>query len=387
MNAINGQEQEAVRQAKLDVKSEVARQLIEAMESGNTPWQKPWKSQALMPINGVSNNGYRGINRILLALQNRSSNVWMTFNQASDKGYKVRKGERGTPIVKVVELDAVSREDARMSPEGGSSDGQGRRAEGASQPAQGGDRDNREGQRKVFVLKRYFVFNAEQIEGFPLEELQAGPDPFAGSEALERAQAVVDAMKEQTGLMVIHGGDRACYIPSLHEVRMPSPKAFKTPYDRWATEFHECSHASMNERCMNRTEAIAKKWGDEAYALEELRAEISSCLLAHSTGIAQELGMAAGGGNGINGGGLPGNGSGGVAGGDAYSHHRGQHAAYLRSWVAAIKKDPMAIFSAAKDADLICDYMLGLVKKREALSEHREWIAEYDMTEEVCRRL
>ncbi len=177
---------------------------------------------------------------------------------------------------------------------------------------------------------------------------------------MERAQAVVDSMKELTGLMVIHGGDKACYIPSLHEIRMPPPRAFQTPYDRWVTELHECAHASMHEKCLNRTEAISKKWGDEAYALEELRAEISSCLLAHSTGIAQELGRS------------------GLAGPDPYAHHRDQHAAYLRSWVKAIKKDPMAIFSAAKDADLICDYMLGLVKKREALSEHREWVEEYE---------
>lgn len=346
MDAVKDQEHEAACQARLDVKSEVARQLIEAMESGNTPWQKPWKSQALMPVNGVSNNGYRGINRILLALQNRSSNVWLTFNQASDKGFKVRKGERGTPIVKVVEVEPWAK-------------GDGPERSDASQAAAASQGDGKEA-RKAFILKRYFVFNAEQIEGFPLEDQQAGPDPFAGSEALERAQAVVDAMKEQTGLMVIHGGDRACYIPSLHEVRMPSPKSFRTPYDRWATEFHECSHASMNERCMNRTEAIAKKWGDEAYALEELRAEISSCLLAHSTGIAQELVHSD------------------RSGADPYAHHREQHAAYLRSWVKAIKKDPMAIFSAAKDADLICDYMLGLVKKREALAEHREWVAEYE---------
>lgn len=349
MDAVKDQEHEAASQARLDVKSEVARQLIEAMESGNTPWQKPWKSQALMPVNGVSNNGYRGVNRILLALQNRSSNVWLTFNQASEKGFKVRKGERGTPIVKVVEIE---RDDKAAEAEG--------RAQGSGPGSSAGNRGGREGeQRKAFILKRYFVFNAEQIEGFPMQEVE--PEQTDGLESVERAQAVVDAMKELTGLIVIHGGDKACYIPSLHEVRMPPPRAFQTPYDRWVTELHECAHASMNERCLNRTDAIGKKWGDEAYALEELRAEISSCLLAHSTGIAQELGRSD------------------RSGADPFSHHREQHAAYLRSWVKAIKKDPMAVFSAAKDADLICDYMLGLVKKREAMSEHREWIAEYEM--------
>lgn len=346
MDAVKDREHEAASQARLDVKSEVARQLIEAMESGNTPWQKPWKSQALMPVNGVSNNGYRGINRILLALQNRSSNVWLTFNQASEKGFKVRKGERGTPIVKVVELE---RDDKAAEAEDS--------AQGSGSGSSGGSRGGREGeQRKAFILKRYFVFNAEQIEGYPIQESE--PEPSEGLESVERAEAVIDSMKELTGLMIIHGGDKACYMPSLHEIRMPPKKAFSTPYDYWSTLFHEGAHASMHEKCLNRTEAISKKWGDEAYALEELRAEISSCLLAHSTGIAQELGRSD------------------RSGADPFSHHREQHAAYLRSWVKAVKKDPMAVFSAAKDADLICDYMLGLVKRRDALADHREWIAD-----------
>lgn len=42
----------------VDVKSEVARQLIEAMEKGETPWQKPWSSQAMQPRNAVTGNGY-----------------------------------------------------------------------------------------------------------------------------------------------------------------------------------------------------------------------------------------------------------------------------------------------------------------------------------------
>ncbi|MDY0747945.1 zincin-like metallopeptidase domain-containing protein [Paucibacter sp. R3-3] len=331
-----------VRQAKLDVKNEVAKQLIEAMESGNTPWQRPWKSQSLMPINGATQSGYRGVNRILLALQNRSSNIWLTFNQANDAGYKVRKGEKGTPIVKVVELDRGERNGRERGEDASSSvDGQG---------------DGKEA-RKAFILRRYFVFNAEQIEGFPIPVEEPG---LLAHESVEQVSNVVEAMKEQTGLMVIHGGNNACYVPSLHEVRLPPKRAFDGLYDYWVTALHECAHASMNERCMNRTEAISKRWGDEAYAMEELRAEIASCLLAHTTGLARGQGAS----------------SGGPA--DPYAHHREQHAAYLRSWVKVIKNDPMAILSAAKDADRICEYILGLAMKREAMAPHREWVAAYE---------
>ena len=49
------QEQSTVEEARVDVKSQVARTLIEAMEQGNTPWQKPWTAQSLRPINATTN--------------------------------------------------------------------------------------------------------------------------------------------------------------------------------------------------------------------------------------------------------------------------------------------------------------------------------------------
>ena len=95
---------------KADVKSEIALTLIEAMKSGNTPWQRPWAAQALRPVNLATNNGYRGINRLLLALgsclnaEGRSDPRWATYQQAQANGWQVRRGEKGTPIVKLVEV-------------------------------------------------------------------------------------------------------------------------------------------------------------------------------------------------------------------------------------------------------------------------------------------
>src|SRR5450830_337005 len=98
-------EQDAAAAARLDVKSEVARTLIEAMRTGDTPWQKPWNAQAMSPTNPTTNNAYRGVNRILLALSGRASNQWCTYQQAAANGWHVKKGEKGTMIVKVVEFD------------------------------------------------------------------------------------------------------------------------------------------------------------------------------------------------------------------------------------------------------------------------------------------
>ncbi len=337
--------------AKVDVKNEVAQRLIEAMEQGGAPWQRPWSVQsgnAMRPINPTTQNGYRGINRVLLALSGRSSNLWMTYQQAADKGWQVKKGEKGTMIVKVVEMfrdrDAGG---AASSAATGHGDGYG--AKGS-----GGQAENE--QRKAFALRRYFVFNAEQIEGMPQAE---EPAPLA-FDSVEKAEAVIEAMKQQTGLMVIHGGDRACYVPSLDEVRLPPKRAFKTEYDYYSTACHEVCHSTMHEKRLNRTEAYAKKWGDSAYALEELTAEIGAAILSSETGVARSQELAA--------------------------VHLEDHAKYLRGWIKAIEKDPMAIFTAAKNAEKISEYVLGLERQMTALAPHKEWIEEYERADTAVHR-
>lgn len=315
----------------MDVKSDVARTLIAAMETGDTPWQKPWNAPAMRPTNVTTSNAYRGVNRILLALSGRSSNLWCTYQQAAAKGWQVRKGEKGTMIVKVVEFDRGGKEGAAG----------GELAGGAIAAP-----EVEAGPRKGAALKRYWVFNAEQIDGIPSAEQETARD----FEPVEKAEAVVNALIEQTGLIVIHGGDNACYVPSLDEVRLPPARAFKSQYDMWATKLHECAHSTMHPKRLDRSEAYAKRWGDSAYALEELTAEISSAILAGETGVPMSR--------------------------DA--KHIQSHAGYLRGWIKAIETDPMAIFTAAKNADRICEYMLGLERRLAAAASHSEWVADYD---------
>lgn len=351
---------------RIDVKSQVAKTLIEAMERGDTPWQKPWKAQCLRPINPTTGNGYRGINRVLLSLSGRSSNLWLTYQQAAANGWNVRKGEKGTMIVKVVEFDREDR-GSRGGPDSGGTGNaggsgrasvQGGRSRGGSNgggrggQAEGGSKEQGDQDRKAFALRRYFVFNAEQVEGMPQPEAEATNDkPF---DVAEKAEAVIQAMKERTGLLVIHGGDKAFYSQKLDEVRVPVKKAFRSEYDYFSTVFHEFSHSTLHEKRLNRTNAIGQKWGDSAYALEELRAEIASAILSDSTGLSARCSP------------------------ESMKAHVENHSAYLRSWIKAIERDPMAVFSAAKDAEAMAEYVLEQERLFTALEPHKEWIAEYE---------
>lgn len=351
---------------RIDVKSEVARVLIDAMEKGDTPWQKPWAAQSLRPVNAATGNGYRGVNRLLLALsarcdaEGRADPRWSTYQQAQANGWQVRRGEKGTPIVKVVEVARGSGDGGRGSAGGGVGAGG---ASAGSAPANGGEGSgagagagysasaDREQERKAFALRRYVVFNAQQMDGVP--ELEATVErPF---DPVERAEAVIQSLREKTGLLVVHGGDQACYVPSLDEVRLPPKKSFASVYDYYATAMHEGAHSTLHKKRMDRQEAIAKRWGDEAYAVEELRAEICSAILAAETGV--PMGQA----------------------------HIANHAAYLQHWIKVVAADPMAIFSAAKDAELMAEYMLGLERQMTAMDAHKEWLQDYDQLLEMGR--
>lgn len=332
--------------ARLSVKHEVAQKIIEAMKLGQTPWQRPWKTSAMKPSNGLTGNAYRGINRVLLGLAGQawSDSRWVTFQQAASNGWMVRKGEKGQMIVKVVDL-----QDPEKSERAGA---QGSSSNVGSEPASGNDAGRSENHKPAdgsnrFALKRYFVFNAQQVEGMP--PLPEAPDQFE-FDPIAQAENVIKALKEKTGLLVMHGGNSACYLPAVDEVRLPPKGAFSSEYGYYSVALHECAHSTLSERRLDRKEALGKRWGDEAYSMEELRAELCSAILAADTGVPMSQ--------------------------DA--SHIGQHASYLNSWLKAIGNDPMAIFSAAKDADRMASYMLGLARENVAMASHNEWVAEYD---------
>ncbi len=342
-NAGPGQQASQPRgeEPRFDVKSHVAQALIDAMEKGETPWQKPWSSASLRPTNPTSQRGYRGVNRILLSLARSSDgalfgdNRWVTYQQAQSKGWQVRGGEKGTMIVKVVEVDRD-----RSQPGNG--------AAGVQAAEQGGAADEK--QRKAIVLRRYFVFNAEQVDGVPPMEASNDLD----FDPVEKAEQIMSALKEKTGLLVVHGGAVACYRPELDEIRLPTKKKFHSVYDYYATALHEAAHSTLHAKRLDRKEALGKKWGDEAYAVEELRAEITSAVLAAETGITMSE--------------------------PEHVKHMKNHVGYLQSWIKAVRSDPLAIFTAARDAERMTDYLLHLAHERTAMEPHKEWLAEYDAT-------
>lgn len=76
----------------------VTSKIIEALNSGNIPWQKPWTG-GNPPANFFSKRQYNGINSILLSLSPYDCLYWGTMKQISEKGGKVKKGEKASIVV------------------------------------------------------------------------------------------------------------------------------------------------------------------------------------------------------------------------------------------------------------------------------------------------
>ena len=82
----------------------VAAELIEQLKQGTAPFQKPWSPEmgSDLPYNHSTGNYYRGGNALALMMQHYDDPRWMTYKQAQAVGAQVRKGEKGTQLVKLV---------------------------------------------------------------------------------------------------------------------------------------------------------------------------------------------------------------------------------------------------------------------------------------------
>ncbi|RWB39785.1 MAG: DUF1738 domain-containing protein [Mesorhizobium sp.] len=231
--------------------------IVEQLEAGTKPWIRPWRGSvrhSLIPRRATG-EAYRGINVLMLWVSGQmfgyEENTWMTYRQAQDLGGQVRKGEKGTLVVKYGTFTPKERED---------------------------DED-----RSIPYLKGYTVFNVEQIENLPdrffspAEELPSVPAPHIET---------VEAFVRNTGAKVSYSGTKACYRPSSDDILMPGRDRFESEVHLYSTLLHELSHWSGAQHRLDRD--MSGRFGSESYAVEELIAELSASFLCADLGVAHD---------------------------------------------------------------------------------------------------
>jgi antirestriction protein ArdC len=287
---------------KRDLRQEVTDSIVAALEKGTAPWQKPWQSGAYeMPLNPTSGKVYRGGNAIHLMVIGMQKGYedprWLTYRQAQENGWQVRRGEKGAQI----EFWQFPRTDSESEPQYRSS--------------------SREGRGDQFIYRVYTVFNASQIDGVSPHT----PRVRQEWEVLEAGETIL----RNSGARISHDqADRAFYSRLSDSIHLPPRAAFKSSAEFYGTALHELSHWTGHEARLNReTLCETYRFGDMAYAKEELRAELASLFLMSERGI---------------------------------PHNPNSHASYMHAWLQVLREDKNEIFRAARDAHRAADLLIAL---------------------------
>ena len=80
-----------------DIYAIITDKIIAKIEEGFIPWKKPWMSKGAA-CNFVTKKPYRGINSLLLNSDEKTP-YYLTFNQATLLGGKIKKGAKAEMIV------------------------------------------------------------------------------------------------------------------------------------------------------------------------------------------------------------------------------------------------------------------------------------------------
>ena len=286
-----------------DVYSRITNRIVADLEQGVRPWMKPWSTgQAAGRISRpLRHNGipYQGINVVML------------WSAATEKGYASplwltfkQALEQGGAVRKgekgelVVYANRLTRTET--------------------------DDKGEESQREIPFLKGYTVFNAEQCDGLPARfSATAAPPAQPPSARL----AAAERFFSHTGADIREGGLRAYYSPQTDHIQLPPFVTFRDAESHAATTAHELTHWTKHDSRLAR-DFGRKRFGDEGYATEELVAELGAAFLAADIGITPEV--------------------------------REDHAAYIASWLTALKDDKRLIFSAAAHAQRAVDFLHAL---------------------------
>jgi len=273
-----------------DLYQEVTDKILAQMEAGTAPWVRPWTgTEGGMPFNAVSGKAYRGINTMLLwSPVGASGNAWLTYKQAADVGAQVRKGEKGSMIVFFKPWSITDKNDPDSKA------------------------------RTVPILRSFTVFHTSQIDNLPAKYLPVPVVALPEPERIERAE------KLMSQAIVNHGGDRAYYSTGTDAIQLPQIAQFVDVATYYATALHELTHWTGNKARLDRE--YGKRFGDTAYAREELVAEMGAAFLCAHAGIEGRM----------------------------------QHAEYLANWIQVLKNDKRAIVVAAGAAQKAADFVLGV---------------------------
>lgn len=288
----------STKKTKTDAYEVITNNIIEQLEKGTVPWHKPWNGAGNTPKSLATKKPYRGINVFILSMAGYMNPFWLTYRQAKALGGQVKKGEHGKQVVFWKLLRKVVE-------------------------------DEKTGERvkKTIPLLRYYtVFNVEQCDGLDLSKVpDLAPVEDFEHNPIEAAESIVSNMPGRPPIR--HKENSAFYSPAGDYVNMPKPERFKHTAEYYSTLFHELTHSTGHtSRCNRPGVTNPTSFGSHQYSKEELCAEMGAAFLCGEAGIIS----------------------------DTFDNS----AAYIKSWLSALKDDKKLVIHAAAQAQKAADYIL-----------------------------
>jgi antirestriction protein ArdC len=281
----------------MDINQIITDKIINLLERGTVKTGARWTGSKAtgLPVNAKSGEQYHGINVLVLwaeiADRSYASSQWLTFKQAADMGANVRKGEKSVMCVYYKTVD--KRDEAKAEDE----------------------------QESYFLAKPFWLFNVAQIDGLLADMTDAANSV---TEKCFNPHQEAEQLLINSQASINYGFDSAYYSPSTDKICLPARERFTSQSNFYATALHELTHWTGSETRLNRS--FGKKFGDDAYAFEELVAELGAAFTVARLGMIDATIEA--------------------------------HADYVQSWIKVLKSDKRAIFSAASQAAKASDFIL-----------------------------
>lgn len=273
--------------------------IVDAIERGLADpdgWVAPWQQAdpaAFTPRNAATGAEYTGGNRMNLAMQAMAgaAPVWATFNQWRDLGYPVGKGCTARTYVL-------------------------RRMTKTEELADGTERT------RVLGYKAHAVWSADQV-GYPVPVVDAPAGWHHDDDETADMHAAFTWAASVPVHVIEHPTAGASYSPTFDQVTMPERDRFDSAHALWSTLAHECTHWTGHTSRLARE--FGKKFGDDAYAAEELCAELGSAFTLAAMGRTTEP--------------------------------RPDHARYLAHWLRVLRSRPDALWTVASKAEAAAAYL------------------------------
>lgn len=290
----------------MDVYQEVTDRIIAMLEQGEIPWNRPWTGAGRYAIKRTTGKPYSLLNQMLLS----DPGEYLSFNQCKKEGGRIKKGAKAKIVVfwKIAEYPAKDKDGSAII------------------------KDGKVKMTQVPLLKYMNVFHIDDCEGLTPKNYDDERREF---DPIEEAERVMAGYLTRSGVTLEHMEQgRAFYSPTEDKIVLPLREQFTGEPEYYSTAFHEMTHSTGHSSRLDRITAGSFSFGDETYSKEELVAELGSANIMRYLGIETD-----------------------------YSFRN--TAAYIKSWLKALRNDKRLIVSASSKASKAADLILDIDSKAE----------------------